>query len=86
MSEAFVEKGILKGHTDWVTAISTTNENPSMVLSASRDKSLLVWALNQVRSTHRRSVARTKKTQRKTKDDIHCRRATGRSTGTRGGR
>mmetsp|Transcript_35251 Transcript_35251/g.112717 ORF Transcript_35251/g.112717 Transcript_35251/m.112717 type:complete len:316 (+) Transcript_35251:183-1130(+) len=47
MSDALTMRGVLKGHTDWVTAISTTNENPNMVLSASRDKTVLVWALNQ---------------------------------------
>jgi guanine nucleotide-binding protein subunit beta-2-like 1 protein len=37
--------GELKGHGGWVTAIATTTEEPDMVLSASRDKSIIVWTL-----------------------------------------
>merc|ERR1712228_1140608 len=37
------EKGSLVGHGGWVTAIATTNEAPDMVLSASRDKSIIMW-------------------------------------------
>jgi len=35
----------LKGHNGWVTSIATTMEAPDMLLSASRDKSLIVWDL-----------------------------------------
>lgn len=35
--------GSLKGHNGWVTAIATTAQNPNMVVSASRDKTLLIW-------------------------------------------
>jgi len=35
----------LKGHGGWVTAIATTVEAPDMVLSASRDKSIIMWSL-----------------------------------------
>merc|ERR1719265_981867 len=48
MAEApleFVLCGELKGHGGWVTAIATTMEAPDMVLSASRDKSLIIWNL-----------------------------------------
>merc|ERR1712086_453870 len=48
MAEApleFVLRGELKGHGGWVTAIATTMEAPDMVLSASRDKSLIIWNL-----------------------------------------
>jgi len=38
-------RGLLKGHNGHVTAIATTPENPSMIVSASRDKTLLVWSL-----------------------------------------
>jgi len=38
-------KGELKGHGGWVTSIATTVEVPDMVLSASRDKSIIVWNL-----------------------------------------
>merc|ERR1712100_696739 len=40
-------RGCLEGHAGWVTAIATTNENPDMILSASRDKCVMVWALTR---------------------------------------
>jgi guanine nucleotide-binding protein subunit beta-2-like 1 protein len=41
-------RGVLDGHNGKsVTAIATTRENPELLLSASRDKSLLVWTLQQ---------------------------------------
>jgi guanine nucleotide-binding protein subunit beta-2-like 1 protein len=48
-------KGELKGHGGWVTAIATpirydpTGRDPAsdMILSASRDKSIIVWKLNK---------------------------------------
>jgi len=47
MAEQMVLKGELRGHGGWVTAIATTNEAPDMVLSASRDKSIIVWSLTR---------------------------------------
>jgi len=44
-SEHLLLKAELKGHTGWVTSIATTAEQPDMLLSASRDKSLIVWNL-----------------------------------------
>lgn len=38
-------RGVLKGHGGWVTAIATTPENPNMIVSASRDKTIIVWSL-----------------------------------------
>jgi len=38
--------GELKGHGGWVTALTTSPEAHDTLLSASRDKSLLVWKLN----------------------------------------
>jgi len=38
-------KAVLKGHKGWVTSIATSAEAPNMVLSASRDKSIIVWNL-----------------------------------------
>jgi len=40
-------KGELKGHGGWVTSIATTLEQPDMIVSASRDKSLIVWQLTR---------------------------------------
>lgn len=47
MSDQLVLRGVLKGHSGWVTAIATTSENPDMILSASRDKSVIVWKLTR---------------------------------------
>jgi guanine nucleotide-binding protein subunit beta-2-like 1 protein len=52
--------GELKGHGGWVTAIATTTEDPDMVLSASRDKSIIVWTL--VREEGKYGVAKKRLT------------------------
>jgi len=39
--------GTLAGHGNWVTSIATTPENPNMLLSASRDKTIIVWTLTR---------------------------------------
>jgi guanine nucleotide-binding protein subunit beta-2-like 1 protein len=46
-SETLALRGILKGHNGWVTCIATSSENPDMLLSGSRDKSLLIWNLTR---------------------------------------
>jgi guanine nucleotide-binding protein subunit beta-2-like 1 protein len=40
-------RGVLRGHKGWVTAVATTPENTDMILSASRDKSVIVWNLTR---------------------------------------
>lgn len=45
MPETLTLRGTLKGHGDWVTALATTPEDPNLLLSASRDKSVIVWQL-----------------------------------------
>ena len=40
-------RGTLTGHNGWVTQIATTPEEPDMVLSASRDRTVIVWQLNR---------------------------------------
>jgi len=42
-----VLRGELKGHNGWVTSIATTLQAPDMLLSASRDKSVIVWNLTR---------------------------------------
>ena len=37
--------GTLKGHNGWVTQIATTTQVPDMILSSSRDKSIIMWKL-----------------------------------------
>jgi len=45
--DLLVLRGELKGHGGWVTAIATTMENPDMILSASRDRSVIIWNLTR---------------------------------------
>jgi len=45
MAESLYLRGTLQGHSDWVTSIATTSENPNLVLSSSRDKSVICWTL-----------------------------------------
>jgi len=40
-------RGKLIGHNGWVTAIATTTEDPNMILTASRDKTIIVWTLTR---------------------------------------
>jgi len=40
-------RGQLKGHNGWVTCIATSAENPDMLLSGSRDKSIFIWNLTR---------------------------------------
>lgn len=48
MSETLSLRGTLEGHAGWVTAIAAPLDPASdMLLSASRDKSLIVWALTR---------------------------------------
>jgi len=47
MTEALTLKGVLKGHSGWVTSIATSSENPDMIISGSRDKSIIVWNLTR---------------------------------------
>jgi len=45
MPESLTLRGILSGHGDWVTSIATTAEDPNLILSSSRDKTVMVWML-----------------------------------------
>jgi len=48
MAETMTHRADLKGHAGWVTAIATPLDPASnMLLSASRDKSILVWELER---------------------------------------
>jgi guanine nucleotide-binding protein subunit beta-2-like 1 protein len=52
-SESLTFRGTLKAHNGWVTAIATTpnatpgSDSDNMIVSASRDKTLLVWQLTR---------------------------------------
>jgi guanine nucleotide-binding protein subunit beta-2-like 1 protein len=45
LADALVLRGVLKGHDDWVTCLATTETDPTLVVSGSRDRSLIVWRL-----------------------------------------
>jgi guanine nucleotide-binding protein subunit beta-2-like 1 protein len=49
-SETLVFRGEMRGHTGWVTSIATTAENPNMIVTSSRDKSIVVWDVTTERS------------------------------------
>ncbi|KAJ1435056.1 WD40-repeat-containing domain protein [Ochromonadaceae sp. CCMP2298] len=47
MGDALKLRGTLLGHGGWVTAIATTPEDPTMILTSSRDKTIIVWGLTK---------------------------------------
>jgi len=47
MGEQLTLRGTLSGHNGWITSIATTAENPDLILSSSRDKSIIVWTLTR---------------------------------------
>ncbi|CAB4014157.1 guanine nucleotide-binding subunit beta-2-like 1 [Paramuricea clavata] len=47
MAEQMTLRGTLKGHSGWVTQIATTPQRPDMILSSSRDKSIIIWQLTK---------------------------------------
>jgi len=40
-------RGTLDGHSNWVTSIATSSENPDLVLSGSRDKTIILWNITR---------------------------------------
>ncbi|ORX91219.1 WD40 repeat-like protein [Basidiobolus meristosporus CBS 931.73] len=50
--DSLILRGTLQGHTNWVTAIATSPENPDLVVSASRDKSIIIWNLTRDESNY----------------------------------
>jgi len=47
MGEAMTLRAVLKGHNGWVTSIATSSENPDLLLTGSRDKTLCVWHITR---------------------------------------
>lgn len=45
MGDALVLRGELEGHTGWVTSLATTETDPHVLVSGSRDKSVILWRL-----------------------------------------
>ncbi|CAG8512681.1 15528_t:CDS:10, partial [Cetraspora pellucida] len=52
MTDTLSLRGTLVGHSNWVTAIATTSENSDMILSASRDRTIIVWQLTHEEATY----------------------------------
>lgn len=47
MTEQMTLRGTLEGHENWVTQVATTPLYPDVLLSASRDKKLILWRLTR---------------------------------------
>ncbi|THD21099.1 Guanine nucleotide-binding protein beta subunit [Fasciola gigantica] len=47
MTEMLILRGTLTGHRGWITQIATTPSQPDLLLSSSRDKTLIVWDLRR---------------------------------------
>jgi len=47
MTETVQLRGFLKGHKGYVTSIATTSTRTDLILSASRDKTVIVWHLTR---------------------------------------
>jgi len=47
MAETLQLRGTLNSHNDWVTQIATNPKFPDMLISSSRDKSLVIWRLTR---------------------------------------
>ena len=45
--DELILKATLKGHTGWVTQIAVSQPYPNVILSSSRDKTLILWKLNE---------------------------------------
>ncbi|KAH9622130.1 hypothetical protein KSS87_017966 [Heliosperma pusillum] len=60
MGEQLHLKGTMRAHTDMVTAIATPIDNSDMIVSASRDKSIIQWHLTKEDKTY--GVARRRLT------------------------
>lgn len=49
-------QGELEGHTGWVTCLSTCLDDPDILISGSRDKTVLVWKLERKTRTRRGDI------------------------------
>jgi len=45
MVDTLAARGTLRGHQNWVTSIATTYDQSNLVVSASRDRTLMIWEL-----------------------------------------
>lgn len=61
-TEHLVFQGEFRGHTGWVTAIACHIAFPDYVISASRDKSIIVWKVDRDQSTNTYGIAKKRLT------------------------
>jgi len=47
MVDVFSLSGEFKGHTGWVTSLAVVDSNPHLLVSGSRDKSVMVWRVGK---------------------------------------
>lgn len=52
MAEGLVLRGTMRAHTDMVTAIATPIDNSDMIVTSSRDKSIILWRLTKEEKTY----------------------------------
>ncbi|XWS60897.1 hypothetical protein CRYUN_Cryun07bG0077400 [Craigia yunnanensis] len=52
VSEGLVLRGTMRAHTDMVTAIATPIDNSDMIVTSSRDKSIILWHLTKDEKTY----------------------------------
>jgi len=57
-SEVIEMHGELQGHNDWITAICTIYDSPNRIITASRDKSIIIWDLTskKIHSMHSKTT------------------------------
>merc|ERR1712137_1519659 len=46
MGATFTLRGTLKGHSGAITCLATNSESPNVLISGSRDKTIISWNLN----------------------------------------
>ncbi|MBA0790176.1 hypothetical protein Gohar_014841 [Gossypium harknessii] len=51
-SEGLILRGTMRAHTDMVTAIATPIDNSDMIVTSSRDKSIILWHLTKDEKTY----------------------------------
>ena len=54
-ADALVLRGELKGHSNWVTSIATTDVDANMIVTGSRDKTIISWKLGSDGASVRRA-------------------------------
>ena len=47
MSSVFSLDSSIKGHSDSVTGLCISIENPNLIVSSSRDKTIIAWEINR---------------------------------------